>query len=256
MPPAPPAAGAGAPDMLAPAIGLAELQQQGYAIPDYPEDPATDEQRDVRARYDKVKGSAVNPVLREGNSDRRAPASVKAYARKHPHRMGKWNGDSKSHVAHMDAGGWFRVAVSEGRPGGEGARLAVTLAERGIPVDEHPIEKKPALEVIMTTLHAGGKFGGGGYKVSGGLHGVGVSVVNALSERLMAEVRRDGRLYRQTFRRGVPDAPVADVGAADGRGFRQVPFDQWPATPQRLDEKGSPATSRTWRSSAARLRQG
>ena len=67
---------------------ITELQGQGYAIPDYPEDPATDEERDTRARYDAVKGSAVNPVLREGNSDRRAPASVKNYARTHPHRMG------------------------------------------------------------------------------------------------------------------------------------------------------------------------
>src|SRR3954453_14226798 len=66
---------------------IAELQDQGYAIPDYPEDPATDEDRDVRARYDAVKGSAVNPVLREGNSDRRAPNAVKAFARKHPHSM-------------------------------------------------------------------------------------------------------------------------------------------------------------------------
>src|SRR3954447_12707251 len=67
---------------------VAELQQQGYALPDYPDDPKSDQERDVRARYDKVKGSAVNPVLREGNSDRRAPASVKNYARTHPHRMG------------------------------------------------------------------------------------------------------------------------------------------------------------------------
>ncbi len=82
---------------------IAELQEQGYALPDYPDDPKTDEERDVRARYDKVKGSAVNPVLREGNSDRRAPASVKNYARAHPHRMGAWSPDSKTNVAHMDA---------------------------------------------------------------------------------------------------------------------------------------------------------
>src|SRR5690606_6998361 len=81
-----------------------ELQGLGYALPDYPENPADDEQRDVKARYDKVKGSAVNPVLREGNSDRRAPLSVKNYARKHPHRMGAWASDSKSHVAHMASG--------------------------------------------------------------------------------------------------------------------------------------------------------
>jgi len=80
---------------------IAELQGQGYALPDYPDEPTTDEDKDVRARYDKVKGSAVNPVLREGNSDRRAPASVKQYARKHPHSMGAWSSDSKTNVATM-----------------------------------------------------------------------------------------------------------------------------------------------------------
>ncbi|MGW1475168.1 NADP-dependent isocitrate dehydrogenase [Streptomyces olivaceus] len=80
---------------------IAELQGQGYALPAYPDDPKTDEERDVRARYDKVKGSAVNPVLREGNSDRRAPASVKNYAKTHPHRMGAWTGESKTNVVTM-----------------------------------------------------------------------------------------------------------------------------------------------------------
>ncbi|WP_299443237.1 NADP-dependent isocitrate dehydrogenase [uncultured Phycicoccus sp.] len=80
---------------------IRELQSQGYALPDYPDEPATDEERDIRARYDKVKGSAVNPVLREGNSDRRAPAAVKNYARKHPHSMGEWSADSKTSVATM-----------------------------------------------------------------------------------------------------------------------------------------------------------
>ncbi|WP_405394987.1 NADP-dependent isocitrate dehydrogenase [Streptomyces gougerotii] len=80
---------------------IAELQGQGYALPDYPDDPKTDEEKGVRARYDKVKGSAVNPVLREGNSDRRAPASVKNYAKAHPHRMGTWTADSKTNVATM-----------------------------------------------------------------------------------------------------------------------------------------------------------
>ena len=90
---------------------IAELQQQGYALPDYPDEPQTDEEKDIRARYDKVKGSAVNPVLREGNSDRRAPASVKQYARKHPHSMGTWTPESKTNVAHMAAGD-FRPARS------------------------------------------------------------------------------------------------------------------------------------------------
>ncbi|MER6070211.1 NADP-dependent isocitrate dehydrogenase [Streptomyces sp. NPDC001817] len=80
---------------------VAELQAKGYALPDYPDDPKTDEEREIRARYDKVKGSAVNPVLREGNSDRRAPASVKNYAKTHPHRMGAWSSDSKTNVATM-----------------------------------------------------------------------------------------------------------------------------------------------------------
>src|SRR6266516_4500656 len=82
---------------------IAELQQQGYALPDYPDEPQSDESRKVRARYSKVLGSAVNPVLREGNSDRRAPASVKNYARTHPHRMGAWSADSRTNVATMDA---------------------------------------------------------------------------------------------------------------------------------------------------------
>lgn len=83
---------------------VAELQAQGFALPDYPDEIESDEDAEVRARYDKVKGSAVNPVLREGNSDRRAPASVKNYARSHPHSMGAWTADSKTNVAHLDAG--------------------------------------------------------------------------------------------------------------------------------------------------------
>jgi len=86
---------------------IKELQEQGYKLPNYPDEVKNDTDKDVKARYDKVKGSAVNPVLREGNSDRRAPLSVKNYARKHPHKMGAWTADSKSHVAHMDNGDFF-----------------------------------------------------------------------------------------------------------------------------------------------------
>lgn len=82
---------------------IAELQGHGYALPDYPDNPETDEEKDIRARYDAVKGSAVNPVLREGNSDRRAPIAVKNFAKKNPHRMGVWSSDSKTNVATMDA---------------------------------------------------------------------------------------------------------------------------------------------------------
>ena len=83
---------------------IAELQAQGYKLPDYPDNPSSDEETVIRSRYDKIKGSAVNPVLREGNSDRRAPLSVKNYARQNPHSMGAWSSDSKTNVAHMDAG--------------------------------------------------------------------------------------------------------------------------------------------------------
>ncbi|WJM95853.1 NADP-dependent isocitrate dehydrogenase [Pseudomonas defluvii] len=86
---------------------IKELQAKGFNIPDYPETPATDAEKETRARYDRIKGSAVNPVLREGNSDRRAPLSVKNYARKHPHKMGAWAADSKSHVAHMSNGDFY-----------------------------------------------------------------------------------------------------------------------------------------------------
>ncbi|WP_309106138.1 NADP-dependent isocitrate dehydrogenase [Arthrobacter sp.] len=82
---------------------IAELQGKGYQLPDYPDNPASDEETDIRSRYDKIKGSAVNPVLREGNSDRRAPLSVKNYARQNPHSMGAWSPDSKTNVAHMEA---------------------------------------------------------------------------------------------------------------------------------------------------------
>ncbi|CAL63568.1 Isocitrate dehydrogenase [NADP] (Oxalosuccinate decarboxylase) (IDH) [Herminiimonas arsenicoxydans] len=98
---------------------IKELQQQGYKLPAYPDDAQTDAERDAKARYDKIKGSAVNPVLREGNSDRRAPLSVKNYARKHPHKMGAWSADSKSHVAHMDGGDFY------------GSEKSVLIAEAG-----------------------------------------------------------------------------------------------------------------------------
>src|SRR5207247_1966673 len=95
----------------------------------------------------------------------------------------------------------------------------------GIPIDVMPDQGLPALTVVLTKLHAGGKFGGEGYKVSGGLHGVGISVVNALSERFVAEVRRDGRLYRQEFVRGVPPAGMEVAGeAADGETGTTISF--------------------------------
>ena len=96
---------------------IAELQAQGFAIPSYPDEPENDTDKDVKSRYDKIKGSAVNPVLREGNSDRRAPKAVKNYAKKNPHSMGAWSSESKSHVATMEAGDFAHneksVTISE-----------------------------------------------------------------------------------------------------------------------------------------------
>lgn len=98
---------------------IKELQAKGYNIPDYPEDPKTGEEKETKARYAKILGSAVNPVLREGNSDRRAALSVKQYARKHPHKMGAWSADSKTHVAHMSGGDFY------------GAEKSITVPEAG-----------------------------------------------------------------------------------------------------------------------------
>ncbi len=97
------------PQLLA---AIKELQDKGYKLPDYPSDPKTDKEKDIRTRYDRVKGSAVNPVLREGNSDRRAPGAVKEYARKNPHSMGEWKKDSQTHVAHMESHDFFGSELS------------------------------------------------------------------------------------------------------------------------------------------------
>jgi DNA gyrase subunit B len=117
---------------------------------------------------------------------------------------------------------------------------------RGIPVDMHPTEKRSALEVVLTKLHAGGKFGGGGYKVSGGLHGVGLSVVNALAERLDVEVYKEGTLHRQSYVRGVPQGPVEKAGTTDRQGTL-VRF--WP------DSQIFPDRTFSWEFVANRLRE-
>jgi DNA gyrase subunit B len=112
------------------------------------------------------------------------------------------------------AGHCDRIEITIGNDG----EVRVVDNGRGIPVDEHPVEKRPAVEVVLTTLHAGGKFGGSGYAVSGGLHGVGVSVVNALSSRLEVEIRRGGRLWTQTYTASRPDGDLVDAGPTEETG--------------------------------------
>jgi len=113
---------------------IAELQKQGFALPDYPDAPGNDAERQTKERYDTVKGSAVNPVLREGNSDRRAPKAVKDYARKHPHKMGAWSPDSKTRVATMDRGDFFSNEQSVTVPAATTARIEFFPADGGAPV--------------------------------------------------------------------------------------------------------------------------
>ena len=130
---------------------IAELQGLGYALPDYPDNPATDEERDVRSRYDRVKGSAVNPVLREGNSDRRAPASVKGYARSHPHAMGAWSPQSRTNVATMGASDFRTSELSVVVPADDVLRIEHTAADGEVTVLK---ESTPVLagEVVDATV--------------------------------------------------------------------------------------------------------
>ena len=128
----------------------------------------------------------------------------------------------------------------------EDGSVSVLDNGRGIPVDMHPTEKKVGLEMVLTELHAGGKFGGGGYKIAGGLHGVGASVVNALSERLVAEVYKDGRVYRQSYQRGFPEGPMETLGRTSLRGTR---IRWWP------DPKVFPDRNHDWKTVADRLRE-
>ncbi|WP_455925878.1 NADP-dependent isocitrate dehydrogenase [Pseudomonas putida] len=113
---------------------IVELQAQGFNIPDYPENPATDAEKEAKSRYDKIKGSAVNPVLREGNSDRRAPLSVKNYARKHPHKMGAWAADSKSHVAHMASGDFYGSEKAALIEAADAVRIELLAADGSVSV--------------------------------------------------------------------------------------------------------------------------
>lgn len=137
---------------------IKELQSQGYAIPDYPEDPQSDAEREAKVRYDKIKGSAVNPVLREGNSDRRAPLSVKAYAQKNPHKMGAWSPDSKTHVSSMTGGDFFgnekSLTVSAASAGN--ARIEFVGADGSVKVmkDKVPLKTDDVIDGTFMSVQA------------------------------------------------------------------------------------------------------
>ncbi|MGP5248091.1 NADP-dependent isocitrate dehydrogenase [Corynebacterium variabile] len=133
---------------------IAELQADGYALPHFPDEPATDEEKDARARYDSVKGSAVNPVLREGNSDRRAPQAVKNFARKHPHTMGAWDKDSRTNVATMTEGDFRHNEKSVIIDGDDTLQIRLVAADGTVTVLK---ESLPVLDkeiVDATVLHA------------------------------------------------------------------------------------------------------
>jgi isocitrate dehydrogenase len=133
---------------------IAELQAQGYDLPDYPDSPGTDEEREIRARYDKVKGSAVNPVLRQGNSDRRAPASVKNYARSHPHSMGEWSPESRTNVATMDADDFRHNEKSVVVPGEGALTIRHVAADGTTTVLRDDVAVQPGEVVDATVMRA------------------------------------------------------------------------------------------------------
>ena len=135
---------------------IEELRSKGYMVPEYPEAATTDEERDIQSRYDKVKGSAVNPVLREGNSDRRAPASVKNYARNHPHRMGAWAPDSKTHVAHMEGGDFYanEKSVTITEPGSLKVELVGTDGTTTVLKESIPVLKGEVVDATFMSAKA------------------------------------------------------------------------------------------------------
>lgn len=151
---------------------IKELQSKGYNIPNYPDDPSNDVEKDIKSRFDKIKGSAVNPVLREGNSDRRAPKAVKNYAKKNPHSMGAWSSDSKSHVATMSSGDFLsnEQSITSVKAGTISIELIKTdnsksVLKANIPVqagevvDATVMSKKSLLAFLQEQIHAAKKEG-------------------------------------------------------------------------------------------------
>ncbi|GAB1235501.1 NADP-dependent isocitrate dehydrogenase [Ferrigenium sp. UT5] len=139
---------------------IKELQAQGYNVPDYPENPATDSEKTIKARYAKVLGSAVNPVLREGNSDRRAAASVKQYARNNPHKMGAWSASSKTHVAHMNAGDFYGSEKSVTLADARDARIELVAADGTITVlkEKLPLQAGEIIDACVMSRRALRRF--------------------------------------------------------------------------------------------------
>ncbi|MBV2127527.1 NADP-dependent isocitrate dehydrogenase [Arsukibacterium indicum] len=133
---------------------IKELQSQGYALPEYPAEPKTEQERDIKGRYDKIKGSAVNPVLREGNSDRRAPASVKQYAKKNPHSMGAWQADSASHVAHMQSGDFYGSEQSVTLTAADSLRIELHQADGAVSVLKDKVAVQADEVIDAATMNA------------------------------------------------------------------------------------------------------
>ncbi len=151
---------------------ISELQEKGYALPDYPDEPEDDVQKEIKARYDKIKGSAVNPVLREGNSDRRAPKPIKNYAKSNPHSMGPWSPDSKSHVATMAAGDFRSNEISltlpeatavdirwTGSTGNQKTLKAGIALQQGEIIDASVMQKKALLTFLEAEVSKANKEG-------------------------------------------------------------------------------------------------
>ncbi len=138
---------------------IAELRSKGYDVPEYPDEPTTDDEKQIKARYDRIKGSAVNPVLREGNSDRRAPLAVKQFARKHPHSMGAWSPDSKTHVATMSSGD-FRSNEQSVTVAKAGTLRIVLAGEDGqaMILKEVPVHSGEVVDATVMSVAALDKF--------------------------------------------------------------------------------------------------
>ncbi len=213
---------------------IRELQEQGYAVPDYPDTPADDRERDHRARYDRVKGSAVNPVLREGNSDRRAPASVKAYAMRHPHSMGAWSSDSRSHVSTMTEGD-FRDT-----------ELSVTVAQPTVVRIEH-LAADGSVTVLKQdlALQAGEIIDGAVMRAASLRRFLDAQIADARERGVLFSVHLKATMmkvsdpilfghavrayYADVFERFAQDLAAAGVSANDGMGSLLSAIEQLPA---------------------------